>query len=375
MRDATMTKAEWLEKRRGFIGGSDAAAAIGKSPYRSPYQVYIDKIGAGVDETNEAMERGLELEPLVIRLYERAMGRKILAGPWIVSKEIPFMAATPDAIDDGINSAVQCKTAITWVRHKFGAAGTMEVPIDYYIQAQHEMAVMGAKRNQLVVLFADTDTFRAMQHMLRSEMDLDKVAEFVESQNEQPQSLTEFAIFPIERDDATIELLIQGEEHFWRENVEKRMPPADLLAPEKKSDVIEANAEQRKLLLAMKAAADLKKIAGKDYDEAKALVAIEIGDNSGIFDPDIGKVTNMAGKEKSGVSMADVNDELREAHPDEYEIAEQESRVIVDKSMLAAKLKALYPDEYEAAVETHTTQSRTARSVRPYWKKVKAAKE
>ena len=374
MKDAAMPKSEWLEKRRGFIGGSDAAAAIGLSPWRSPYQVYQDKIGASVDESTEVMERGLELEPLVIRLYERSVNRTILPGPWVVSKDFDFMAATPDAIDDEISSAVQCKTSSAWVRHKFGEAGTPMIPVDYYIQLQHEMAVMGAPRNQLVVLFADNDLFRALQHMIRAGMELDKVAEFVEFQTARPNSLTEFAIFPVERDDETIAKLIEGEKHFWNENVVKLVPPADLLAPEKTSDVIEADAEQRKLLLSMKAAADAKKIAEQIYNEAKALVAIEIGDNSGIFDPDIGKVTNKAGKEKSNVSMADVVEELREAHPDEYDIAEQESRVIVDQSMLTAKIKALFPDEHKAAVETHTTKTRTARSVRPYWKKVKTKK-
>ena len=374
MKSAQMTKAEWLKRRRKYIGGSDAAAAIGKSPWKSPYQVYQDKIGASVDEATEVMERGLELEPLVIRLYERSVNRKILPGPWVVSKDFAFMAATPDAIDDGIASAVQVKTSSAWVRHKFGDPGTPMVPVDYFIQAQHEMAVMGAKRNQLVVLFADNDMFRALQHMIRAGMDLDKVAEFVELQNSRPHSLTEFAVFPIDRDDATIKLLVKGEQHFWTEHVEKKVPPADLLAPEKKSDVIEADADERKLLLAMKAAHDATKIAEQDYIEAKALVATAIGANAGIYDPDIGKVTNKAGPERSNLVVADVLEELRKAHENDYGVMEQASRVIVDESLLLAKLKELFPGDYKGAVEKFTIKSRTGRSVRPYWKKAKRAK-
>ena len=375
MKSARMSKVEWLEKRRGYIGGSDAAAAIGKSPYRSPYQVYQSKIGASVDESTEVMERGLELEPLVIRLYERSVNRKILPGPWVVSKDFAFMAATPDAIDDGINSAVQCKTSSAWVRHKFGDPGTPMVPIDYYIQAQHEMAVMGARRNQLVVLFADNDMFRALQHMLRAGMDLDKVAEFVELQHAREHSLTEFSVFPIERDDPTIELLVKGEEYFWREHIEKHIPPADLLAPEKTSDVIKADDDSRKLLLAMKAAHDATKVSKQNYDEAKALVATAIGDNAGIFDPDVGKVTNKAGPERSNLVIADVLDELRRHAPGAYDLAEQSSRIIVDESLLLAKLKASFPDEYKAAVAKFTIKTRTGRSVRPYWRKVRAGKK
>ena len=375
MKSAEMSKSEWLEKRRGFLGGSDAAAAIGKSPYRSPYQVYQSKIGAVVDESTEVMERGLELEPLVIRLYERSVDRKILPGPWVVSKDFAFMAATPDAIDDGINSAVQVKTSSAWVRHKFGDPGTPMVPIDYYIQAQHEMAVMGAKRNQFVVLFADNDMFRALQHMIRAGMHVSKVAEFVELQNSRPHSLTEFAVFPIDRDDATIKLLIKGEKHFWTEHIEKKVPPADLLAPEKKSDVIEANADERKLLAVMKAAHDATKVAEQDYVEAKALVATAIGDNAGIFDPDVGKVTNKAGPERSRFTLEDALHEIDMAHPEEFKAATESSRVIVDESMLLATVKKLFPEDVKAAIQKHTIKTRAARSVRPYWKKVRAGKK
>lgn len=39
-----MTRAEWLEKRKAGIGGSDAASVLGLSPYKSSMSVYMDKI-------------------------------------------------------------------------------------------------------------------------------------------------------------------------------------------------------------------------------------------------------------------------------------------------------------------------------------------
>ena len=41
-----MTRDEWLEDRRKSIGGSDAAAVIGLNRYRTPMEVYADKLGA-----------------------------------------------------------------------------------------------------------------------------------------------------------------------------------------------------------------------------------------------------------------------------------------------------------------------------------------
>jgi predicted phage-related endonuclease len=36
-------RANWLEVRRQGIGGSDAAAAVGLSPYKSPLELWLEK--------------------------------------------------------------------------------------------------------------------------------------------------------------------------------------------------------------------------------------------------------------------------------------------------------------------------------------------
>ena len=42
-----MDHALWLEERRKGIGGSDVAAIMGLSPWKTAYQVYQDKRGGG----------------------------------------------------------------------------------------------------------------------------------------------------------------------------------------------------------------------------------------------------------------------------------------------------------------------------------------
>jgi putative phage-type endonuclease len=39
----TIERAEWLEVRKTGIGGSDAAAAVGLSPYKSPLELWLEK--------------------------------------------------------------------------------------------------------------------------------------------------------------------------------------------------------------------------------------------------------------------------------------------------------------------------------------------
>ena len=45
-----LTREEWLARRRSGIGGSDVAAVLGLSPWKSPRQVWLDKTTDAVDD-------------------------------------------------------------------------------------------------------------------------------------------------------------------------------------------------------------------------------------------------------------------------------------------------------------------------------------
>ena len=63
---------EWLELRSHGIGGSDVAAIMGLSPWRTPYQVWADKV-LGIREDisgKPAVEWGTILEPVVGEHYK-----------------------------------------------------------------------------------------------------------------------------------------------------------------------------------------------------------------------------------------------------------------------------------------------------------------
>lgn len=66
----TITREEFLQRRRQGIGGSDVAAIMGISPWRTPLDVYLDKTGETPDApATMAMRIGTELEDLVARIY------------------------------------------------------------------------------------------------------------------------------------------------------------------------------------------------------------------------------------------------------------------------------------------------------------------
>ena len=68
---------EWLKYRRLGIGGSDSAAILGISPFRTARDLYYDKLNivTADDEGNwVAMEMGNLLEPLVARIFAKKTG-------------------------------------------------------------------------------------------------------------------------------------------------------------------------------------------------------------------------------------------------------------------------------------------------------------
>src|SRR5262245_47999262 len=92
----------WLLARRGGIGGSDAAAVVGASPWSSPLAVYMDKLGlAEPMEATLAMRLGIRLEAVVAELYVEETGRDVTKFPdFSISRspDHPFMAATFDRL-------------------------------------------------------------------------------------------------------------------------------------------------------------------------------------------------------------------------------------------------------------------------------------
>lgn len=140
------TEAEWREARVNGVGGSDAGAIMGLSPWKSPLEVWLEKTGR--DEApdlsdKEWVEWGNRLEPLVAEKFadmhpELKVLRKNCT---MVSKARPWAFANIDREVRGPDGRglLEIKTAglrseKDWV---FG-------PPDHYLcQIQHYLSVTG----------------------------------------------------------------------------------------------------------------------------------------------------------------------------------------------------------------------------------------
>jgi len=153
----TAERTDWLQGRKLGIGASEAAAVLGVDPWKSPFQLWSEKIGI-VDQDdlseNEAVEFGIRLEQPVAMAYADRTGRNVaMWPPYCIARhsQIDWMCCTPDATQiDEIRGEglVQVKTTSAWKQHEW-AEGP---PLAYLVQCQHELAVTGHDWTTLVVL-------------------------------------------------------------------------------------------------------------------------------------------------------------------------------------------------------------------------------
>jgi putative phage-type endonuclease len=153
--DPRTDREAWLEARRSGIGASEAGAALGFSPFCSPRELYLQKIGeAPATEENEAMRWGNLLEPVIAREYERVTGNRIAAQQVFLREEIggvPLLATLDGVVSD--EHLVEIKTTSTWGGREIGEADD-DLPEHWLLQAQQQMRVAGAERVDFAILIA-----------------------------------------------------------------------------------------------------------------------------------------------------------------------------------------------------------------------------
>ena len=130
---------EWLELRKNHIGASDAPVIMGVSPWRTPYQLWQEKLGLGTAQAeNSAMRYGKEMEETARRTYESYTGN--LVSPEIVfHPEKKFMMASLDGLSLDRSIAVEIKTSNA-DDHELAKKG--KIPEKYFPQVQHQLACL-----------------------------------------------------------------------------------------------------------------------------------------------------------------------------------------------------------------------------------------
>jgi len=185
-----ISRDDWLDLRKKGIGGSDISAIMGVNPWKTPYQLYLDKTGqAHKTEMNEKMYWGTVMEDVVAAEFAKRTGVKVRRKNRILQhKEHSWMLANVDRILAGTKEGLECKTASEYAKADWEAD---EVPISYLMQCQWYMAVTGYKAWWIAALVGGNT----------------------------------FIFKKIERDEILIDEMIDKAKTFWHNHVLKGIAP------------------------------------------------------------------------------------------------------------------------------------------------------
>jgi len=220
-----MTVQDWLKARRKGIGSSDVAAILGINPYKSSYQVWKEKVSDDEPEEvdNKFTHWGKLLEDPTAQTYEKRTGKKVFRDNQIrVHPEYDFLIANLDRIieDQGDGRGVgilECKSTVGYVFKSWMSdnESTQFLPLEYYCQVQHQLAVTGWQWAEVAVLVLDE---------------------------------REVNVIPIVRDDEFINKMVEALVKWWNAYVIPNVPPPmttaeySFVEPQEDS-FIEANGE------------------------------------------------------------------------------------------------------------------------------------
>lgn len=139
---------EWFALRADGITATDVSVIAGLNPYKTPYQLWAEKLGKYEPEpVGPAAIRGILLENTVAEFYEMETGRELRRSNGIVRlKEMPWAMASLDRTIVGEEGLVEIKTSTSprWSLHP--------VPPEVVAQVQWQMFVTGSPWVDVAVL-------------------------------------------------------------------------------------------------------------------------------------------------------------------------------------------------------------------------------
>jgi putative phage-type endonuclease len=149
--------------RRTYLGGSEAAAALGVSPWESRVDLWMRKTGRAESPqiTSGPALWGTLLEEPVADYWAETTGRKIRRQPKAYQHDVhPFLRGHIDRMVIGEADGpkiLEVKTTGHWAAADWGPGGSDEIPMWYRIQLAHYFACTGYRVAECVVLVAGQD--------------------------------------------------------------------------------------------------------------------------------------------------------------------------------------------------------------------------
>lgn len=216
--------AQWKSLRGNFIGGSDSASVLGKSKYKSPYMVWLEKTqNVSFFQGNPFSNFGTLFEPIVRKHFRESMNLEVTEpDEMFIHPEYPMLSGNVDGLihDEGNLGLGVLEIKCTSTHRSSPHELAQNIPIEWYTQLMHYMGIFGVQYGYLQVYYRD-------------------ICEFAEP------------VF-VERDDELIRANNRRLSKWWKTFVEGKTPPPpstteDLLIkhPDSQESQIEASTHIR----------------------------------------------------------------------------------------------------------------------------------
>lgn len=144
------SRAEWLEKRKSYIGGSDASCVVGLNPYKTNVELWKDKTGRSEEQkgvlNDKFIRYGTEAEQYLRELFQLDFPEYDVQycenNIWLNDK-YPFAHASLDGwLEDeqGRMGVLEIKTT-NIIQSMQKEKWNHRIPDNYYIQVLHYLMV------------------------------------------------------------------------------------------------------------------------------------------------------------------------------------------------------------------------------------------
>lgn len=233
----------FLAQRKKGIGGSDIAAILGVSKFKTALDVYLSKTTDQPEQKGEHLYWGHALENPIIDRFIRDTGANVIRQPEMRRHpDYEWAIANADALitnSDTIEAILEIKTSSAFKSREWGADDTDEVPIEYIAQVQWYMWIYNLQEAYIAALIGGN----------------------------------QYRQYHITRDDELIAMLAEKAQAFWQNHVIPRIPPepqdgedAQKLYPHDNGDTAEADSDT------LTAYAELRELKAQEK-ELKAQIA------------------------------------------------------------------------------------------------------
>jgi len=154
-------KSEWHKKRSMGIGGSDIGVVMGDSPYRTRYQLWLEKtkrIEAEDISGKFHVQRGVMNEPVARAKFEEMSGMRFEPRSWVVEGR-EYLRCNDDGWNNEYKAMIEIKT-MGVKPHAEVANGV--VPPHYLQQLQYNMGIAKANIGYFVSYRPEDGTLYAV---------------------------------------------------------------------------------------------------------------------------------------------------------------------------------------------------------------------